>query len=273
MKLSTGQVSKLFNISKDTLRHYDKLGILKPEVNQLNGYRYYSQEHIDQLNLILATKDLDISLASIKETIESEDLYEYKALINKQEKLIEEKIESLKRKQKQLSKWDEILETIINYKNEYNFETIKIFDGKYKFYGVEMKKILGTEHSKQYVEYLDENIECMNEECYYSLYSINKDNNIKEDESILFVKEEKRNAHIAKKYINKNLDLIEKNILGKFICVKFYGSSVELDEYLILLNKYFNGEETEELFIKCDFYIPKKSEGEKYFVEILLNIK
>ncbi|EPZ57199.1 merR regulatory family protein [[Clostridium] sordellii ATCC 9714] len=100
MKLSTGQVSKLFDISKDTLRHYDKLGILKPEINKLNGYRYYSQEHIDQLNLILAAKDLDISLAAIKETIESEDLGEYKNLIDKQERLIKEKIENLKRKQK-----------------------------------------------------------------------------------------------------------------------------------------------------------------------------
>lgn len=34
MKLSIGQVSKLFDISKDTLRHYDKIGLLKPEVNE-----------------------------------------------------------------------------------------------------------------------------------------------------------------------------------------------------------------------------------------------
>lgn len=47
MKLLTGQVSKIFNISKDTLRYYDKMGLLKPEINKSNGYRYYSQEHID----------------------------------------------------------------------------------------------------------------------------------------------------------------------------------------------------------------------------------
>ncbi|WP_330583501.1 hypothetical protein, partial [Paraclostridium sordellii] len=75
------------------------------------------------------------------------------------------------------------------------------------------------------------------------------------------------------KYIKEKLELKEKKISGKFIRVNFYGNSKELDDYLTLLNKYFNSEDTKELFIKCDFYIPKKSEGEKYFVEILLNIK
>ncbi|CEQ17501.1 MerR family transcriptional regulator [Paraclostridium sordellii] len=273
MKLSTGQVSKLFDISKDTLRHYDKLGILKPEVNKSNGYRYYSQEHIDQLNLILAAKDLDISLSAIKETIESENLSKYKNLIDKQERLIKEKIENLKRKQKQLSKWNETLETIINFKNEYKFDNLEVFETKYKFYGVEMKKVLEKSLSKQYASYINENIEVMGEECYYTLYSISRDNEIKEDESIIFIKEEERNKHISKKYIKEKLELKEKKISGKFVCVNFYGNSKELDDYLTLLNKYFNSEDTKELFIKCDFYIPKKSEGEKYFVEILLNIK
>ncbi|MFH5916607.1 MerR family DNA-binding transcriptional regulator, partial [Clostridium perfringens] len=34
MKLSIGEVARLFNISKDTLRYYDKIGILKPEINK-----------------------------------------------------------------------------------------------------------------------------------------------------------------------------------------------------------------------------------------------
>ena len=45
MKLSIGEVARLFNISKDTLRYYDKIGILKPEVNKENGYRFYDIRH------------------------------------------------------------------------------------------------------------------------------------------------------------------------------------------------------------------------------------
>lgn len=46
LKFSIGQVSKLFEISKDTLRYYDKIGILKLEVNETNGYRYYYEEDL-----------------------------------------------------------------------------------------------------------------------------------------------------------------------------------------------------------------------------------
>ncbi len=53
MKLSIGEVARLFNISKDTLRYYDKIGILKPEVNKENGYRFYDIRHLEQLGLIL----------------------------------------------------------------------------------------------------------------------------------------------------------------------------------------------------------------------------
>ena len=71
MKFSIGQVSKLFEISKDTLRHYDKIGVLKPEVNETNGYRYYYEEDLEKLGLILETKYLGIPLSEIKKTIES----------------------------------------------------------------------------------------------------------------------------------------------------------------------------------------------------------
>ena len=38
-----GEMSKLHNISIETLRHYDRFGILKPEyINEKTGYRYYS---------------------------------------------------------------------------------------------------------------------------------------------------------------------------------------------------------------------------------------
>lgn len=81
LKFSIGQVSKLFEISKDTLRYYDKIGILKLEVNETNGYRYYYEEDLEKLGLILQTKYLGISISKIKKTMESESLTEYKNLV------------------------------------------------------------------------------------------------------------------------------------------------------------------------------------------------
>ncbi|MDU6250186.1 MAG: MerR family transcriptional regulator, partial [Paeniclostridium sordellii] len=95
MKLSIGEVSKIFNISKETLRYYDKIGILKPEVNSQNGYRYYLFKHLEKLSLILGIKLLGISLADIKQTIGSEDLNEYKNLVSKQEEILKIKKKEL----------------------------------------------------------------------------------------------------------------------------------------------------------------------------------
>ncbi|MGL5693490.1 MAG: MerR family DNA-binding transcriptional regulator, partial [Peptostreptococcaceae bacterium] len=40
---SIGEMSKLQNISIETLRHYDRLGLLNAEyINEKTGYRYYS---------------------------------------------------------------------------------------------------------------------------------------------------------------------------------------------------------------------------------------
>ncbi len=42
-----GELAKLFNISTDTLRYYDKIGLLKPKYDKDNGYRYYTYRNTD----------------------------------------------------------------------------------------------------------------------------------------------------------------------------------------------------------------------------------
>ena len=39
---TAGELARLFNIPKQTMLYYDKMGILKPEFVAENGYRYYS---------------------------------------------------------------------------------------------------------------------------------------------------------------------------------------------------------------------------------------
>lgn len=51
---SIAEMSKLLNVTAQTLRNWDKSGKLKPHHTTDSGYRYYSQE---QLNRILGIKD------------------------------------------------------------------------------------------------------------------------------------------------------------------------------------------------------------------------
>ncbi|MBN1487082.1 MAG: GyrI-like domain-containing protein [Anaerolineae bacterium] len=65
--LKIGELSKLAQVSVKTLRHYDKLGLLKPAwTDRFTGYRYYILEQIPHLNRILALKELGFSLEQIK---------------------------------------------------------------------------------------------------------------------------------------------------------------------------------------------------------------
>lgn len=73
--LSVGEISKISNISTRTLRHYDNIGLLKPEkINDETGYRYYSKHQIFVISMIQDLKQMGFSLAEIKEAIKRDDL-------------------------------------------------------------------------------------------------------------------------------------------------------------------------------------------------------
>lgn len=57
--ISIGKLAKLTNITVETLRHYDKKGILIPKmVDKKTGYRYYSIFQYYDLELILELRAL-----------------------------------------------------------------------------------------------------------------------------------------------------------------------------------------------------------------------
>lgn len=67
-----GLFSKINRITTKTLRHYDEIGLLKPDhVDYLTGYRYYTSEQLPRLHQILALKQLGLSLNEIKKVIEN----------------------------------------------------------------------------------------------------------------------------------------------------------------------------------------------------------
>jgi DNA-binding transcriptional MerR regulator/effector-binding domain-containing protein len=61
-----GEFSRLSQVSIQTLRYYDELGLLKPDrTDRFTGYRYYTLDLLPRLNRILALKALGLSLEEI----------------------------------------------------------------------------------------------------------------------------------------------------------------------------------------------------------------
>lgn len=66
-QLMIGKVASLYDITVQTLRHYDKIGLFRPEViNPDTGYRYYSVVQLRQLEYILFLRGLQFSLPEIQ---------------------------------------------------------------------------------------------------------------------------------------------------------------------------------------------------------------
>jgi DNA-binding transcriptional MerR regulator/effector-binding domain-containing protein len=73
MKLKIGEFGRVGQVSVQTLRYYDNLGLLKPaEVDRFSGYRYYSFEQLPRLNRILALKDLGFSLDQVAHMLDQD---------------------------------------------------------------------------------------------------------------------------------------------------------------------------------------------------------
>jgi DNA-binding transcriptional MerR regulator/effector-binding domain-containing protein len=61
-----GEFAQIAQVSARQLRHYDHLGLLRPEqTNHRSGYRYYSIRQLPQLNRILALMELGLTLEQI----------------------------------------------------------------------------------------------------------------------------------------------------------------------------------------------------------------
>ena len=72
--LKIGEFSQEAQVSVKTLRYYDRVGLLRPAwKDRFSGYRYYHRSQLDDLNRILALKELGFNLDQVQ-TILQENL-------------------------------------------------------------------------------------------------------------------------------------------------------------------------------------------------------
>ncbi|MFO7887862.1 MAG: MerR family transcriptional regulator [Eubacteriales bacterium] len=118
-KLTVGEMAKLNNISKQTLRYYDKIGLVSPEkVDDKTGYRYYNINQSAKLDLINQMKYLGMPLEKIKILFEKNDI----KLI---EKNIDMQLECIFEEKKKLEIMEKAALKFKNNLKEYRMESKK----------------------------------------------------------------------------------------------------------------------------------------------------
>lgn len=157
---SIGEMSKLHNISIETLRHYDRFGILKPEyTNEKTGYRYYSTKSFIKIYLIKQCKAIGLSLDEIKEIINDyTSLESVLNIIKNQKEIIDKKIielNSIKSSIENLENSIEealdvgINEIFIKYNNERKLKTYNYTSRYTEEFEMQLRKSL-LEIEKEY---------------------------------------------------------------------------------------------------------------------------
>lgn len=88
---TVGEFSRKAGVSTHVLRHYDKIGLMKPSTVSKNGYRLYTDADLEKIQRIAALRWLDLSLQDIQTVMHTERASEISSALRLQrEKFLEE---------------------------------------------------------------------------------------------------------------------------------------------------------------------------------------
>lgn len=121
---SVGEAAKMAHTTSETLRHYDRIGLVRPSrKDEWTNYRYYTEQDIVRLNTVRALQLMDLPLHEIKKVLEYDDLEKIVDFLAQAEKKAEKKISALQysKSKIQLAKadYERKLQTRRNYKGAF----------------------------------------------------------------------------------------------------------------------------------------------------------
>lgn len=125
-----GDISKLYNISNDILRYYEKIGLLIPDVRGENGYRYYSESQLWKLNNIRSLRNLGVSLNEIIDFLNTRSIKKTKEMIKFQLKKIDENLRELLKLKEELELKKENIRYFEHF-SDYEILRIKYYPKRY----------------------------------------------------------------------------------------------------------------------------------------------
>lgn len=263
--LKIGQVSNLYGISLDTLRYYDHKGLLKPIVDKQSGYRHYSLEQLDTLEMILVGKYLEIPLERIKEKIDSESIEGYLDMMQEQNQFIKAKKEALTKLIQYTTKMTNMLKKIENHVNDKTFSTATIENAMdVTIFRLNLKKILNTRTAP-----MINGIEAFEQ---WGFYCVNAEGVITENtQNIgLSIHTDIVHANELREHLDKATEqgsVSKYCLLGKYSHINFWGNETDLREYLHQLCMHFKLRDT-TLNINFRFALLHKDMNHEYWADI-----
>ncbi|MFI3118273.1 MerR family transcriptional regulator [Streptococcus suis] len=227
-----GQLATMFDLSHDTLRLYDRMGLLKPDKNPHTGYRSYTYRHLERLELILLGKGLGIPLKDLKETFENASIETIRNRILEQQTTIATQITRLQQLEKTSQKIVDNLEWMMILENKLpEIETQELDLLLYPFdpqiYGQFIKELKPVT-------------------LWFTMNPLTH-----EEHTYFHVEEDIRNQ------------LKPLKLSGSFSCLPFIGNTEELDAQLLQIKE----KHAPDTLYLAEYFANPKNDG-SYYIEI-----
>ena len=105
--LTRGEVSKRAGCHIETVRYYERIGLLPPPPRSKGGHRIYSRDHLKRLNFICRSRELGFTLQQVRGLLQLVDGNSYTCAVVKELTLdhvaeVRRKVADLKRLQRVL---------------------------------------------------------------------------------------------------------------------------------------------------------------------------
>lgn len=157
---SVGDLAKLFNMTTQTLRFYDKMNLFKPaHINEKTSYRYYTTEQFEKLTMINYLRSLELSIEDIKDYYERDDLDLVHFFENEIKKTVD-KIKNFNNVKMRLE------EELIIAKNKEKFNTINVHYFKERLVAFRLLHSSSLQELHHGFEHMDKQYKHLENKCF-----------------------------------------------------------------------------------------------------------
>jgi Cd(II)/Pb(II)-responsive transcriptional regulator len=106
--MKIGDLARATGVEVETIRYYEKAGLLPAPQREANGYRSYGEQHLERLAFVRHCRALDMPLADVKRLLDflgnsRDDRGDIDALISGQLMRVRARLASLRALERQLS--------------------------------------------------------------------------------------------------------------------------------------------------------------------------
>lgn len=106
--MKINEVVNLTGLTKKAIRYYEEKGLIFSSVNNKNGYKDYSRETIENLNVIAFLRNIEMPVIKIKE---------YLNFSTERERILRKHLEHIDNKMSQLETVKEVINRVLNEKS------------------------------------------------------------------------------------------------------------------------------------------------------------